>query len=289
LLLSLLLASASTSGATTHLLRLEYETKETSSDGSSGSSRGNNALIERFVAVRDAGIELEYDLSPDAIAQDRAREWAFPARVLVAADETLTLLNVEEVAARQDRWMTSAKLPRSACGRWYFTWNAFRIECDPQSVLATIKGYRVASERVAEGQSYRLPEAAAPAPLVAETDNNGVVRLVAVMSLDPSTVQKARAESDVVVGEMTGEPVQRGEALARRARETISGTIAVMFTTPSPGTKKRTKVVTIVTQTPDRTTETSVATEHVTRTPLASDRIATPVATSAPRSIPPPP
>src|SRR5688572_10826460 len=70
-----------------------YETTERSSDGSSGSSDGRDALLERVIAVRDGGLELEFDLPKAATTDDRARSWQFPVRVLRAADGSMQLLN----------------------------------------------------------------------------------------------------------------------------------------------------------------------------------------------------
>ena len=39
-----------------------YQTTDQASDGSSGSSSGRDTLLERVIAVRDDGLELEYDL-----------------------------------------------------------------------------------------------------------------------------------------------------------------------------------------------------------------------------------
>lgn len=82
----------------TYLLSKSYSTSHQSSDGSSGSSNGRNVIAERVIAVRDGGTELEYDLSPDAEANDRERQWYFPARVFRAADGSIRLLNRDELA-----------------------------------------------------------------------------------------------------------------------------------------------------------------------------------------------
>src|SRR5690349_12646524 len=63
-----------------HQITKRYETASQDSRGGSGSSRGNDAILERVIAVRDGGLELEFDLPKDATAEDRARNWQFPAR-----------------------------------------------------------------------------------------------------------------------------------------------------------------------------------------------------------------
>lgn len=113
-----------------------YETEQIGSDGSSSNSSGTDACAERVVAIRPEGIELEYDIAPDADEEERQRQWSLPARVLRLPDGSLRLLNRGELEARLDDWLKRANWNRDMCGKWIFTWNAFRIECDPESGLA---------------------------------------------------------------------------------------------------------------------------------------------------------
>jgi hypothetical protein len=57
-----------------------YETSQKTSDGSSGSSRGQDGVLERVIAVRGGGLELEYEFPKDAKAENRTRQWQFPVR-----------------------------------------------------------------------------------------------------------------------------------------------------------------------------------------------------------------
>ena len=66
---------------------------ETSGGGSSGNSRSAAMLVERVVALRDGGVELEFDLPEKTPAKDRARSWQFPVRVLNSSKHPLQLLN----------------------------------------------------------------------------------------------------------------------------------------------------------------------------------------------------
>ncbi|HSI18034.1 MAG TPA: hypothetical protein VK980_09710, partial [Sphingomonas sp.] len=109
--------------------------------GSSGMSSISGAIQERVIAVRDDGLEIEYDLPSGSSAEDREREWQFPARIFKPAYGRSRLLNAPELAGRVDSWLKLAGMPREACGHWMFTWTAFKIECDPQSVLEIIDGY----------------------------------------------------------------------------------------------------------------------------------------------------
>ena len=114
---------------------------ETAGGESTGSSHDRDAIIERVVAVRGDGLELEFDLPKEATADDRARTWQFPVRVLKPAQGPMQLLNRPELEARIDTWLKAASLTRAACGQWYFTWSAFQIQCDPQSVIGGIEPF----------------------------------------------------------------------------------------------------------------------------------------------------
>lgn len=175
-------------------IRLE-QTSETSGDGSSGSSRSAYTLLERVVAVREDGIELEYDLPEGTSAEDRLREWRLPARVLRSEDGALRLLNTGELETRLQTWLDRAGITDSACGRWIFTWTAIKIECEPLSVLETLADYDLRQGRAQDG----------------------------VAPVDPDQVRRELAEADVVVAEIMGQALTIDDAVRARASLTVSG------------------------------------------------------------------
>src|SRR5688500_15799184 len=146
-------------------IRKSYETSEVTSDGGSGSSSGHDTLFERVIDVRADGIELEFDLPKNATSEQRAREWKFPARVLRPRHGPMQLLNRPELEARLGEWLKAAKWTREICGRWIFTWNAFRIECDPQSVIQIVESYDLTSADLREGALYKAIGARSPGTL----------------------------------------------------------------------------------------------------------------------------
>lgn len=207
---------------------------ETAGDGSSSSSRSSWALEERVVALRDDGVELEFDLPGDATQEDRVRNWQFPARVLSSSDGHLQLLNSSELETRLRSWLQLGGFTEAHCGRWIFTWNAFKIECDPQSVLATISPVNLRLN-VREGASYGEPAARGRVPLRAgERSANGVT-LIAEMEIEPDFVRRERAESDVVVAEIVGEPITLESALQGWQRRQVSGTITTTISIEAAG------------------------------------------------------
>jgi hypothetical protein len=86
------------------------------------------------------------------------------------------------------------------------------------------------------------------------------------MPVDPDAFRRARAESDVVVGEIMKKPVSLDAALGRRATEIISGTISIAFETDSVGNVlRRTKVTKLDIHGPDGPSETQTVTETLER------------------------
>lgn len=263
--------AASPQVGTEYEISKSYETSQQTGDGSSsGSSNGRDVILERVISVRETGSELEYDLPKDATAEDRARTWQFPAHVFKPLKGPMQLLNGGELEVRLEGWLKSAKWTHKMCGRWIFTWNAFRIECDPQSVIKTIEAFDLSSTEISEGAPYREIEALAPGTLAKKAEGPNGATYSVVMDLDPDAIRRARAETDVAVGEMMQKPVALDAALRERAKEGISGTISVTFVTDSAGSVwRRTKVTKLETKKSSGQTETETATEIVERTQVS--------------------
>jgi hypothetical protein len=243
-----------------------YETSDRTSDGSSGSSRGRDVLVERVIGIRDAGLELEYDLPKDTSAEDRARTWQFPFRVFRPSSGPMQLLNRAELEARVDGWLKAAGWTREVCGRWIFTWNAFRIECDPQSVIKIGEAFDLRYADLREGASYQDSESRGPGTLTRTAAGPEGATFTAAMEIDPDAVRRARAESDVAVGEMMRKPVTLDAALRERSKESVSGTISVTLDTDARGNiRRRTKVTKAEITRPDGKHESRTATETVER------------------------
>lgn len=250
----------------TYELVMTTETEQTGSrNGSSGSSHGRDTIVERVVALRADGLELEYDLPDSATADDRTRVWQFPARVFKPVHGQVQLLNSAELEARVDRWLKAAELPRAACGHWIFTWNAFRIECDPQSVLKTVESFDMRSAELRDGASYQAGGAGGPGTLTKREAGDGAVFTVE-MPVDPDAVRHTRAESDVVVGEIMRQPVTLDAALRKHASDAIVGTISVTFETDHAGNlRRRTRVTKLRITGPDGQSEAQTTTETLER------------------------
>lgn len=246
-----------------------YKTSGITSRGSSSSSGGTNSFLERIVGVQEAGLELEYDMPKGSSKEERSRNWQFPARVFRPFSGPTQLLNHRDLEARVDNWLEAGKLTRAACGRWYFTWNAFKIECDPQSVIKTIEAIDLSSTDLREDASYKDAEALGAGTLVRKSVGPAGSAFAVNMEVDPDAVRRTRAESDVTVGELIRKPITLAAALRERAKERISGTISVTFKIDSAGNAwQRTKVTKLETKRSDGETETDIVTETVERRPL---------------------
>lgn len=240
-----------------HEIILSYETSNQSSDGSSGSSSGRDAMLERVITVRDSGLELEFDLPLDATAEDRARVWQYPARVFQPTTGEMILLNGGELEGRVEDWLAAADMTREMCGRWIFTWNAFRIECDPASVIAGIDAIDLRREDLREGAPYRHPLALGSAPLHRTTHGADGSTYSVILEADAEVIRRSRAQNDVAIGEMIGQPISLESALRERSKEAITGTVEITFDVDPAGNPiRRSVVTTLVTVKPDGVSET---------------------------------
>lgn len=249
----------------TYEITLQRETKQEGSDGSSGSSHDRDTIVERVIGVRPDGVELEYHVPQSDPAEAGGANWQFPARIFKPNGGPMQLVNRAELEARVEAWLKRAKMTRAACGRWIFTWNAFRIECDPQSAIGIVQAYDPGLPALREGAPYRASEARSPAPLTRSGST-----FVATMEVDAEAVRRGRAESDVAVGELMGDPVTFEVAAGKRAKEAVSGTVSVTFETdPAGRIWRRTKVTKLEIKEPDGRVEKAIATEILERRRVA--------------------
>jgi hypothetical protein len=242
-------------------LTLIRDTAQRESRGGTSTSHDEDTLIERVVEVRADGLELEYDL-PSA-SPDRASEWHFPARVFRPSRGPMQLLNRAELEARVDGWLKGGGLSRANCGKLIFTWTAIRIDCDPQSVIKMIERFDLTSLEAREGATYVDPNAVGPAPLGRGSSER---TFAAEMAVNPDAVRRGRAETDVGVANLMQKPLTLEEALRERARDTVSGTISVVFEVdPAGDVRRRTTVAKVEIGRPDGRMENQTTTETLER------------------------
>ncbi|RYF09217.1 MAG: hypothetical protein EOO77_24345 [Oxalobacteraceae bacterium] len=227
-------------------------------------STDRDSYVERVVTVRSDGVVLDYDLPANATSDERASGWQFPFQVLKAPDGTIRLLNEPELANRIDRWLKAAGMQRAACGKLIFTWNAFRIECDPQSTIKWLATVTL-PDRLEAGSTFTDPDAQAPTTLRQGAAN----KLVATLSVDPATVLRQRAQTDVGIAEIMHKTLTPDAAIKAHAAEKVTGTITVTFDLDAAGrTRRRTRVRMVQVAWPNGRIDTQTVTETVAHTPL---------------------
>jgi hypothetical protein len=255
------LAGAPKVGDTVRIVRTQESTQE-SADGSESTSSDRDALIERVVTVRsDGGVELEYDLPKDS--GDRSSQWQFPARILRPLIGPMELLNRPELEARRDHWLKAAKLSQEACGRWIFTWNALQIECDPETAIKDVETFDITSQKIAEGAAYAEPGTIGSATLASA--GSGTAALTAELEIDPNSVRRASAQSDVIVGEISQKPVTLDAALRDHQADVVTGTMKVTFERNGAGEVFRKTTVTKMTVKTGNQSETRTVTQKIER------------------------
>jgi hypothetical protein len=249
-----------------YVITQSYKTSEEASDGASGSSSGSDTLVERVIARRRGGVELEYDLPIDSTPDDRARTWQLPARVLRMDGARMQLLNSTQLEDRLAVWLKAANWDRSVCGRLIFTWNAFRIECDPQSIIRRLEEIDLSSQDLRDGASYLDARTGGAGRLVRKNCSSKGTIFSATIEVDPDKVRLERAETDVAVGELIQKVTSLETALRERSQEQVSGSISVVWETDDAGgARKRTKTTALETKRPDGTVEKRITIEVVER------------------------
>jgi hypothetical protein len=255
-------------GDTYEITRVQ-ESAQQSGGASSGTSYDRDTIIERVLDVRPDGLELEYDFPKEARPDEKAGNWQFPARVLRSDDGTFKLLNASELEARVTNWLKDADWPRTVCGRWVFTWNAFRIDCDPQSVLETIRAFDMRLSGLRDGADYSETGATGVGTLRRVAAGPNGATFTVSLPVDADAVRRARAESDVAVGEMFQKPVTLEAALRERAEQRVSGNVSIELKTNAAGNiVRKTKVTKLETEKTDGTVETETTTLTLDRRQL---------------------
>lgn len=254
-----------------YYLLLSHQEKSEDTTGNTSSSSGRDDRVERIIEVSDLGLIVEFDLPAEKGGERKPIDWQFPARMLINPDGTMTLLNEAELAARNAEWRRLAGIEESACGQWYFTWNAFKIECDPQSVVANLEIYSLRYGMPAEGLELAFANTLSPARLRDCSDEGGAVTLCADYLLDPEKIRESRIENDKIVASMLGKDTRSGAA-SDRVSEQIEGTLELRLYLNDQGhVWKRIVSSTIKTTLASGEVETSTTREELTRSLVSRD------------------
>lgn len=221
-----------------------------------------------MIAVDSDGVVLQYDIPLEDGEERPSIHWQYPARVRKSDTTTLTLLNRVEMEARCDKWLELAAIPADACGEWYFTWNAFQVECDPDDTLAFLTDFDMTPDGLRTGALLVIDGALEPASLQETAAYEGGTTYVAKAAVDPDQIREERAFTDVIVSGFMQENLTYEDARAKRQTEAISGTIVVTLKTDATGVvQQRTSLTTIKTITNVGERETLRSTRTMLREP----------------------
>ena len=194
-------------------------------DAGSASSHDDDTLLERVAAVRADGVELVYDLPSASSADERTRSWQFPARVFRPVSGPVHLLNRAEIEARIGPWLEAVHLTRAMCGRTIFTWNAFRIECDPNAVIGIVASFDPQPAELREGAMIGDPEAVGTTQL--RRTASGIFTVT--LPIDADVLRRHAVDNELVLAEIMNRPMTREAAVAAHVRDTYSGTITLTY------------------------------------------------------------
>jgi hypothetical protein len=133
-------------------------------------------------------------------------------------------------------------------------------------VLEAIQPFDLRAIKPSDGAIVSHPAALASSTMSQTSIDGSGATYIAHFAVNPAVVRKERAEADVVVGQITGEPVNLQSALDELAKQQITGTIRLTFETDSAGeVLRRTTEINLKTQAQDGSSETSKRTETVER------------------------
>lgn len=155
--------------------------------------------------------------------------------MLKPAGGPLKLLNTDELESRLEKWLEAAKWTREICGRTIFTWNAFTIDCDPQSIIEVIESYDIGRGNLEDGAVYRDPLAATSVLLKRTDSGRGGATFTAEMPIDAEKIRDGRARSDVAVAQVFNRDLTLEDARKAHAGDVITGTVTVRFETDASG------------------------------------------------------
>ena len=219
------------------IIEVSYETRSKGDNGSSSSSNGRYMYTERILQETGDCTTKRFDIA----GEDRPlAEWQWPVEVERCSDGIIRLLNTAEMEARRDAFHAEAGIEKAACGSYYFTWNVFKIECDPEAILETIETIDLEGLELIDGSEYQ--HGTSSMRLSRDELSDPGSPLGASIEVDADEVRRAEAKTIVIFGELQGEPVDEEEAMQRVQAIEVTGTTRITFVFAEPGEITRTVV-----------------------------------------------
>jgi len=224
-------ASADDSAAAPEVRHYDITTRySTSSEGEngSGSSSGKSGYREDVRTEADGCRTRSFDLVDDPERKRPLVEWQMPIVLFECPGAVPVLANRGEMLARRDAFLAAIKVTTEACGRYYFTWNVFQIECDPDAAVVEVLKSDLSLIPMEDGAEYALPDTGTRVTLALAPDAPPGQRVfTGTAAIDPAYLRDSAAKAIMVVAEVSGKTVTREEALAQIAAHQYSGESAI--------------------------------------------------------------
>ena len=228
---------AAADGPDQYEISVRYETRS-EGNGSSGSSSGSNLYSEVAYPTQGACRTRRFDGIDDPERKRPLADWQLPVEVRECDDQPPVIVNQKEMLARLDAFLAAAKVSREACGKHYFTWNVFKIECDPETVLDTVAGINLGGIPLHDGADYEVPRTGIRVTLaLVETTPDGRHTFTSSGAIDPAFLRQEAANTIMVVTEIMCEAVTREQAIAQMEDYQFSGEAKIVLVDdPATGT-----------------------------------------------------
>ncbi len=212
-----------TDGAEQYEIISSYSTESERPRGSSSSS-GSDEFREEVRAGADGCRTRTFDVVDDPEHKRPLEVWRMPVVLRECPGFPQVIANCEEMEARRDAFLAAAKIPHESCGRYYFTWNVFKIECDPDTILETVANIDLGSIRLEDGAVFTLPDTSTSVTLAAVPVAPAGQRIFkGRTTIDPEVLREGAIKTIMVVAEVRGKAVTREEAMAQIVAHQFSG------------------------------------------------------------------
>jgi hypothetical protein len=210
-----------------YVIESRYET-ETEGDSGSGSSSGRNTYTE-FVRDEAGGCVLRsFDVVDDSKRPRPLAIWQFPLVLRECPGAAPVLANREAMLGRRNAFLAAMGVGEEACGKHYFTWNVFQIECDPDEAVLWLAQIDLAAIRLEDGAEHVLADTGTRVTLQQVSDASPGARAFSGSGVvDPAFLRDKAVETIMVVAEVSGETITREEAVEQVAARQFSGETAI--------------------------------------------------------------
>jgi len=206
---------------------IRYETRSEGNRMTGSSSGGYHYREEVYARTGDCRLR-RFDVVDDPEHSRPLALWKMPVLLRECAGQPAEIANREAMVARRDAFLSAAELPPEACGRHYFTWDVFKIECDPEAVIDTVERIDLSSLALQDGAHFLVRDTETRLTLTqAESGPDGRRTFTGRGTIDPEVLREQKASAIMVIAEVSGEEISLEQAMARIAEHRFAGEVSV--------------------------------------------------------------